>query len=95
VPDQQTLFWVLPVGLAGFVLEHNQRYSAWVRELHDVGQTTRGYSAGGLGYGSSVYNIFNTKWAAGRTDGQRTYEGQDWGYIPPNVYHALPSEEVD
>jgi hypothetical protein len=51
------LFWLFPLGMASRALEDNLEYLAWIKDMLDKSQVTRGYGTGGNTYGFGFYRL--------------------------------------
>ncbi|KIX96742.1 uncharacterized protein Z520_07461 [Fonsecaea multimorphosa CBS 102226] len=51
------LFWLFPLGLASKALEDNVDYLAWIKNMLDASQVTRGYGTGGNTFGFGFYRL--------------------------------------
>ncbi|OAP61338.1 hypothetical protein AYL99_03541 [Fonsecaea erecta] len=51
------LFWLFPLGLASMALEDHADYLAWIRNMLDASQVTRGYGTGGNTFGFGFYRL--------------------------------------
>jgi len=51
------LFWLFPLGMASRALEDDLEYMAWIRDMLDASQVTRGYGRGDNTYGFGFYKF--------------------------------------
>ena len=51
------LFWLFPLGMASRALEDNFEYIAWIKDMLDASQVTRGYGTSGNTYGFGLYKL--------------------------------------
>lgn len=55
--QESALFWLFPFGLAGKVLQEDKEMTAWIQQMLDESDVTRGYGRGDNAFGFGLYTL--------------------------------------